>query len=175
VASSKSGSMLNFHDFTSPLSQHKSLVQAMLEWFEVQAPFELWEQEWYYGMILNGDPTLQLLTCVDTDGDGLGNPGYPFNTCAVDNCPDFYNPDQADSDGDGVGDACCCILRGDIDNNGGRNISDLTYYVDYLFGGGTIPPCPAHGDFDGDSTMDITDLIFFVDYLFGGGSEPPGC
>ena len=37
-------------------------------------------------------------TYPDSDGDGV-----PDNT---DNCPNTYNPDQADSDGDGVGDAC---------------------------------------------------------------------
>lgn len=35
---------------------------------------------------------------VDRDGDGVDN--------AADNCPDLSNPDQADSDEDGVGDAC---------------------------------------------------------------------
>jgi len=35
---------------------------------------------------------------VDSDDDGVGD--------NVDNCPDTYNPDQADSDGDGLGDAC---------------------------------------------------------------------
>ena len=35
---------------------------------------------------------------LDTDGDGV--PDYQ------DNCPDVYNPAQADSDNDGVGDAC---------------------------------------------------------------------
>jgi hypothetical protein len=34
----------------------------------------------------------------DTDGDGIPN--------CVDNCPSVANPDQADSDGDGRGDAC---------------------------------------------------------------------
>jgi len=34
----------------------------------------------------------------DSDGDGVMD--------CVDNCPDTYNPDQADADGDGVGDAC---------------------------------------------------------------------
>jgi hypothetical protein len=34
----------------------------------------------------------------DTDGDGLEDD--------ADNCPDVYNPNQADSDGDLVGDAC---------------------------------------------------------------------
>jgi len=34
----------------------------------------------------------------DSDGDGISD--------NVDNCPDIYNPGQADSDGNGVGDAC---------------------------------------------------------------------
>jgi hypothetical protein len=35
---------------------------------------------------------------VDEDQDFVGVP--------CDNCPDVYNPDQADSDDNGVGDAC---------------------------------------------------------------------
>lgn len=34
----------------------------------------------------------------DADGDGVPN--------GTDNCPDVANPDQADTDGDGIGDAC---------------------------------------------------------------------
>jgi len=85
------------------------------------------------------------------------------------------NPDQADSDSDGIGDACCCVMRGDVDNNGSRDISDLTYYVEYLFGGGPVPPCPAQGDTDGNGSSDISDLTYYVDYLFAGGPAPPGC
>jgi len=44
--------------------------------------------------------------CVDTDGDGFGNPGHPSNTCLTDNCPDIYNTDQMDIDNDGIGDVC---------------------------------------------------------------------
>ena len=44
--------------------------------------------------------------CVDSDGDGFGDPGHPENTCALDNCPSIFNADQADTDGDGVGNVC---------------------------------------------------------------------
>ena len=40
------------------------------------------------------------LVDTDTDRDDDGVPNI------TDNCPDVYNPDQEDSDGDGVGDAC---------------------------------------------------------------------
>jgi hypothetical protein len=58
IASSKSGSMLNFGDFTRPLSKGKCVGEAFREWFDAQAPFQQWEREWYYGMVMCGDPTL---------------------------------------------------------------------------------------------------------------------
>jgi hypothetical protein len=58
VASSKSGSMLNFDDFTKPLGDGKSIGESFLIWFEAQAPYQQWEKEWYYGMVVFGDPTL---------------------------------------------------------------------------------------------------------------------
>lgn len=45
-------------------------------------------------------------SCTDTDGDGLGDPGFGPNVCANDNCPDVANVGQEDTDGDGAGDAC---------------------------------------------------------------------
>jgi hypothetical protein len=62
VASSKSGSMLNFADFTQPLSEGKSIGEAFREWFDAQAPYQQWEKEWYYGMVVCGDPTLYIPT-----------------------------------------------------------------------------------------------------------------
>ncbi len=69
--------------------------------------------------------------------------------------------------------ACETYICGDIDGNGENpNISDLTYLVDYLFGGGPVPPeinaCDMNGDGNGP---DITDLTYMVDYLFNGGPE----
>jgi len=62
IASSKSGSMLNFNDFTQPFGEGKSIGESFREWFDIQAPYELWEKEWYYGMVIFGDPTL----CIPT-------------------------------------------------------------------------------------------------------------
>jgi len=72
VASAKSGSMLNFGDFTQPLSEGKSIGEAFYEWFDAQAPFQKWEQEWYYGMVICGDPTLRVSPFVGID---ISKPG----------------------------------------------------------------------------------------------------
>ena len=47
--------------------------------------------------------------CTDTDGDFMGDPGFPGTgdpVCPADNCPSIPNPFDPDSDGDGSGNAC---------------------------------------------------------------------
>ena len=51
-------------------------------------------------LIVTGDPS----ACGDLDGDGFGSPGPYY--CVLDNCPEDFNPGQADADADGLGDAC---------------------------------------------------------------------
>ena len=58
----------------------------------------------YYSLVLSGAG----FTCVDSDGDGFGDPGHPENDCPDDNCPTVYNSDQIDVDKDGFGAACDC-------------------------------------------------------------------
>ncbi len=60
IASSKSGSMLNFYDFYYPISQGKNIGDAFHYWLVKQSPFQQWEREWYSGMIIFGDPLLRV-------------------------------------------------------------------------------------------------------------------
>jgi hypothetical protein len=94
-------------------------------------------------------------TCTDTDGDRLANPGFPasIDCLPIDNCPDEYNPGQADADGDGTGDTCDICT--DTDDDG---------FADPGFPASTCPldNCPTIGnptqaDADADGTGDACD------------------
>ena len=112
------------------------------------------------------------------------SPGFPANTCEDDNCPFTYNPDQADSNGNGVGDVCdigCCIgtIRGNIDMDplDEITITDLVYLVNYMFQEGPAPPCTEEANVDGDpaETVDVADLVMLVQFMFQGGDPPANC
>jgi len=109
LGSTKTGAMLRFGYFYQPFGQGKTIGESFKDWFTAIAEggFTIDELCWHYGMTLQGDPTLRLqFSCADNDGDGYGDPDLPENNCPPDNCPGLYNPDQTESDGDGIGDAC---------------------------------------------------------------------
>jgi len=84
----------------------------------------------------------------DSDGDGLLD--------GSDNCPLVYNPDQQDSDGDGLGDAC-------DDDDDGDTVPDATDNCPLISN-------PDQTDSDGDGVGDACDL----DITLGIDVDPSG-
>jgi len=82
-------------------------------------------------------------SCIDSDGDGFGDPGNPSNDCDDDNCPSIYNPDQIDTDGMGDGNAC----DDDDDEDGYLDEEDNC----------PLTPNPTQDDSDGDDVGDACD------------------
>ncbi len=125
----------------------------------------------------NGDSCQFSVTVVLNDPDGDSLPSWD------DNCPEVHNPEQADTDGDGVGDACCCQVRGDVDDTSGAggpvDVADLTFLIAYLFQGGPSPSCPEQANVDAIITVgigvDVGDLAFLASYLFLSGPTPDPC
>ncbi len=62
--------------------------------------------------------------------------------------------------------------RGDPNDDGGVNITDAIYILNYLFLGGEAPGCLEAADANDDGGINITDGVYVLNFLFLGGPEP---
>jgi hypothetical protein len=90
----------------------------------------------------------------DADGDGIPD--------AADNCDIWPNPDQADADGNGIGNDCEC---GDQDRSGRVDVRDLI-----AINGAIFNPAQAGAlcDTNYDAACDVADIIGANHKIFGG-------
>ena len=114
-------------------------------------------------------------TCVDSDGDGVGDPGNSSVLCGLDNCPSVANPDQADSDADGVGDACDnCWTKANLDQaDSDGNCPAPPYAADPKCGDVCQTCCVARvGDanMSGEDEPTIADISVLIDAKFITGT-----
>jgi hypothetical protein len=68
----------------------------------------------------------------------------------------------------------CCNVPGDANNDGGCNVGDITYLINYVYKGGPPPPCMNEGDANADCSVDVGDAVYLTNYVFKGG-PPPKC
>lgn len=64
---------------------------------------------------------------------------------------------------------------GDVNGDGGIDIGDAIYLLNYLFKNGPSPVCTpvtVCGDLNLDETVSLSDIIYLLNYLFRGGPAP---
>jgi hypothetical protein len=71
--------------------------------------------------------------------------------------------------------AFCGFGRGDINNDGLKNLTDIVYLACFLHHGGPGPiPFMHMGDVNGDNDVTGEDLVYMLEWYFDGGDPPVG-
>jgi M6 family metalloprotease-like protein len=109
----------------------------------------------------------KLYAYIARDGDYDGVPD------STDNCPEVYNPDQIDDNGNDIGDACeSSYTCGDANGDSVLNIFDITYLITYLYLDGPPPDPIEAGYVNGDDLINIFDITHLITYLYLEGPAP---
>lgn len=65
---------------------------------------------------------------------------------------------------------------GDVNQNGGVDLADVVFLINYLFRDGPAPPYPPCADPNIDCSVSLVDVVYLINYLFRSGPGPqPGC
>ncbi len=66
----------------------------------------------------------------------------------------------------------CCDTPGDANNDGGVNVGDGVYIINFVFKGGPAPVCPQEGDANADGGINVGDGVYIINFVFKGGPAP---
>jgi hypothetical protein len=67
----------------------------------------------------------------------------------------------------------CGFYRGDVNQDGTIDASDIVYLINNLFVGGPDPlPFRDQGDVNNDEAVNVSDAVYLINYLFIGGPPP---
>lgn len=65
---------------------------------------------------------------------------------------------------------------GDVNQNGGVDLADVVFLINYLFKNGPAPTYPPCADPNIDCSVSLVDVVYLINYLFRDGPDPqPGC
>lgn len=61
---------------------------------------------------------------------------------------------------------------GDTNADGGVNVGDAVFVINYVFKGGAAPDPECSGDSNGDGTCNVGDAVYLISHIFSGGPGP---
>ena len=150
-----------------------------------------------------GEQAILWLRAVDPDGTTptlsvIGTPIVPYNAVFIDSGNGrgsfIWDPTSAQGDSsyllrfiasDGLLADTIAVrlrvvaaMRGDANNDGSIDVSDVVYLITYIFSGGPAPATIRNGnadgsDADGPNAVDVSDVVYLIAYIFSGGPVPP--
>ena len=66
----------------------------------------------------------------------------------------------------------CGYFCGDANRDGGVNVGDAVYVINYIFKGGPAPAPVAAGDANCDGAVNVGDAVHVINYIFKSGPAP---